>query len=181
MVRTAGICRPGGWCNAQQNTSPRERAFGRFQGILPQSRHRFFVSKSYFSKTLVSPMHCFIARHIWCWNLSFPVSAALYCPTGFSWHVIPEVFRDEGALLAFGAVISFLTLSCTESLSLKINPASSGGFWESACWQKNCCAAWSEVNSVSCLGNPLSCSVSCPSPALLRSSTPADSHAGRLW
>lgn len=68
------------------------------------------------------------------WILSFPVSATLYCPSGFSQYIIPKAFKEEGALLA---LISFLTPSCTESPSLKINPASSGGLWAFACWWKN--------------------------------------------
>lgn len=49
----------------------------------------------------------------------------------------PKSIQGGGGILAFGALISFPTPSCTESLPLKINPASSGGLQVFACWWKN--------------------------------------------
>lgn len=55
----------------------------------------------------------------------------------FSRYYPKSIQKEEGALLAFGAIISFMTPSCPEPLLLKINPPSSGGLWACTCWWKN--------------------------------------------
>lgn len=107
QVRTGGIWRLS-WCHAQHEAFPQEWSFGRIQMILPQSRHGFSVlSESYFSEMLFSLRQCFIARHNSHWIVIFSL-----CYWVFSIDYLKSI-QGGGALLASGAVISFLTPSYT--------------------------------------------------------------------